>query len=202
MANYVKTINNYPIMADNMAFFGYCSTGSSTSAKVVTCANFQTLVTNAVITVRFASANMSSGALTLNVNSTGAQPIVVGGSDTSSTNQLLWDTGAIVTFMYNGSGWVVVGEPRCWYGTCSTAAGTTGKTTAVDGSVVICKGTRVTLGMTYNNTATSATLNVNSTGAKNLYYGTTGNAPVGDTSWAANTLVPFVFDGQYWRMEG
>lgn len=202
MANYVKSINGYPIMADNAAFFGYSSTGSSTSAKVVTCANFQTLVTNAVITVRFTSANTSSGALTLNVNSTGAQPIVVGGSDTSSTNQLLWDTGAVMTFVYNGSGWVVVGEPRCWYGTCSNSAGTTGKTATVSGGVVICKGTRVALGMTYINSATSTTLNISSTGAKSLYYGTTGNAPVGDTSWAANTLVPFVFDGQYWRMEG
>lgn len=202
MANFVKSINGYPIMADNMAFFGYSSTGSSTSAKVVTCANFQTLATNAVITVRFTSANTSSGAITLNVNSTGAQPIIVGGSETSSTNQLLWDAGAIITFMYNGSGWVVVGEPRCWYGTCSTAAGTSSKSATVGGGVVICKGARVALGMTYINSSSSATLNVSSTGAKSLYYGMSSVSPTGDSGWAADELVPFVFDGQYWRMEG
>lgn len=44
------------------------------------------------------------------------------------------------------------------------------------------------------------TLNVNSTGAKNLYqYGTTlMNSGTTTTGWPAGAIVPFVYDGTYW----
>jgi hypothetical protein len=44
------------------------------------------------------------------------------------------------------------------------------------------------------------TLNVNSTGAKNLYqYGSTlMNSGTTTTGWPAGAVVPFVYDGTYW----
>jgi hypothetical protein len=185
----------------NAAYYGTSSTSASTAAKVVTCANFQTLETNAVVTVRFTSSNTSTGSLTLNVNSTGAKSIYVGGAVVSGTNLLLWGSGAIITFVYDGTNWRVAGEPRCWYGTSSTSAGTAGKVSTIDG-VVVCKGTRVTIGMSYANTSTTPTLNLSSTVARNIYYGTGTDAPTADSgySWAAGDTVDLVFDGEYWRL--
>lgn len=200
MAEHIKSINGYPIVMNNAAYFGVSSTGASTAAKVVTCGNMQTLDANATITVRFTAANTTAGALTMNVNSTGAKPVYVNGAATSATNLLLWATGAVITFVYDGTNWVVASEPRCWYGTCSTAAGTAGKTANV-GGFVACAGTRLTLAMTSANTSTSATLNVSSTSARSIYHGASSEVPTtaNGYGWAAGDTVDLVFDGQYWR---
>lgn len=200
MAEHIKSINSYPIVMSNAAYFGTCST-SSGSTKVVTCGNMQELVAGTALTVRFTEANTSTGAITLNVNSLGAKTVYVNGNATSSTNMLLWGAGAIITFVYSGSYWYVASEPRCWYGTCSTAA-STGSKVATIGGVVICAGTRLTLGMTYENTSTSANVNVSSTGNRTLYYGTGSSIPTTSNGygWAAGDTVDLVFDGQYWRL--
>ena len=85
------------------------------------------------------------------------------------------------------------------YGVCSTAGGTAAKTVTVDnfsletGAVVLVKFENA-------NTNTSATLNVNSTGAKSIKrYGTTATGD-GATSnqIAAGAVVMFVYDGTNW----
>ena len=55
------------------------------------------------------------------------------------------------------------------YGTCSTGAGTVAKTVSVD-NFVLETGAQVIVTFSSANTATNATLNVNSTGAKAIYY--------------------------------
>lgn len=183
-----------------VAYSGTCSTAASTAAKVVACQNFA-LSAGTAITIRFSTANTSTGALTLNVNSTGAKTIYVNGSTTNSSNQLLWAANANITFTYDGTYWRVDSEPRTWYGSCSIAAGTAAKTASIN-EAVICKGTQVVLNMTYENTSTSATLNVTSVGAKNIYYGTTTTRPTTSNGygWTANSTATFVFDGAYWRI--
>ena len=89
------------------------------------------------------------------------------------------------------------GDPGLFYGTCPTASSAAAKVVALDG-FTLTAGAVVAVKFTYANTASSPTLNVNSTGAKYIKkYGTT--AP--DTyMWQAGAVVEFVYDGTYWIM--
>ena len=191
------------------ANYGTSSTSASTRIKVITCTNFE-LVDGNELTVYFSTANTQySNSVQLNVNSKGAKDVWVANAVTSSSNQLLWGAGAYITFKYvtvgSSSYFIVIGEPRSWYGASTTAADTAAKTdtTAITGCV-ICKGTKIELAMTNNNTSTSATLNIRSTGAKAIYYGNTTTRPTVDNghSWLGSSTATFTFDGQYYRMAG
>ena len=77
-----------------------------------------------------------------------------------------------------------------FYGVCSTAAATTAKTVAIDGFELVV-GQLVTVQFTYAVPA-SATLNVNGTGAKNIYrYGLANKS----TDIPAASRVIFCFNG-------
>jgi hypothetical protein len=86
-----------------------------------------------------------------------------------------------------------------FYGSCATGASTASK-------VVVCEefteadlvvGTRITVYFTNANSYNGqATLNINSTGAKNIYYnGTTTNARY---MWVAGESVDFIYNGTQW----
>ena len=185
------------------AHYGTCSTAATEQVKVVTCANFE-LVDGAEIMVKFSTANTyTTDILKLNVNSTGEKGVYAANMPASASYQLLWGKNANITFRYNGTNFHVVGEPRTWYGACSTAAGTAAKTdtTAITG-VVICKGTKISLAMTNENTASSPSLNIQGTGAKYIYAGnSTSTKPTASNglSWASGYTQEFIFDGQYYR---
>ena len=84
-------------------FYAACSTASSTAAKVASCAGFS-LVTGAVVAVKFTNTNTASSP-TLNVNSTGAKSIKKYGSTGPDT--YMWNAGAVVEFFYDGSYWLI-----------------------------------------------------------------------------------------------
>lgn len=84
-------------------FYAACSTASSTAAKVASCAGFS-LVTGAVVAVKFTNTNTASSP-TLNVNSTGAKAIKKYG--TAAPETYLWQAGAVVEFVYDGSYWLI-----------------------------------------------------------------------------------------------
>lgn len=184
--------------------YGTSNTGATTQAKAVTSPGF-VLYAGALITVKFSTANTySSAKIQLNVNTTGAKDIWIAGASTSATNQLLWGTNATITFRYDGTQFIVVGDPATYYGASTTAASTAAKTdTTACTSAVIRKGTVVRLSMTNANTAASPTLNINGTGAKAIYAGLgTSTRPLvsNGLSWTDGSTVGFVFDGQYWRV--
>lgn len=79
------------------------------------------------------------------------------------------------------------------YGTSSTAASTTSKTASTtDGDFVLQTGAVVRVKFTYDNTATTPTLNIDSTGAHNIKaYNTTKP----DVYWKAGDVVEFTYDG-------
>jgi hypothetical protein len=85
------------------------------------------------------------------------------------------------------------------YGVCGTAAGTAAKTVTVDkfsleaGAVVVVK-------FTYANSVANPTLNVNSTGAKAIYW--KGTALDSSQYWEAGALLSFVYNGTQWDMLG
>ena len=87
------------------------------------------------------------------------------------------------------------------YGTCSTAAGTAAKVVTCANFDHLLEGVTIHVKFTYSNTAANATLNVNSTGAKNLCrYGTTRVGASTRTSWGAGAVVSFTYDGTSWVM--
>jgi hypothetical protein len=91
---------------------------------------------------------------------------------------------------------------------CTTAAGTTAKLATLDDSegFSLVAGVRVAVTFTYGNSATTPTLNVNSSGAKTIAIPnsvsgfTTGNGTTYNTWGAYETLV-FTYNGTYWIHE-
>ena len=117
----------------------------------------------------------------------GKQDTLTAGTGIDITNNVISATGG------GGTG------NNVFYGTCATGATTAAK-------VIVCEdftasdlvaGTRLTVYFTNANTYNGqATLNVNGTGAKNLYYnGTTTNARY---MWVAGESVEFVYNGTQW----
>ena len=101
----------------------------------------------------------------------------------------------------SGTDHQIVGSPR--YATCSTAAATAAKVaTIADGSSTFSleKGARICVSFTYANTASAATLNVASTGAKAICWN--GSALVSSQYWQDGAVVDFVYDGNGWSIVG
>lgn len=96
---------------------------------------------------------------------------------------------------------------RIFRATCSTANATAAKVATLDDSTgySLAAGVRVAVTFTYGNTATSPTLNVNSGGAKYIYYRTDiSSAQKVDELcvWGANETVIFTYNGSSWIMMG
>lgn len=87
------------------------------------------------------------------------------------------------------------------YATCSTAATTAAKTVTISGikGFTLVTGARVTVKFTVANTVSNPTLNVNSTGAKAIYY--RGYA-IPAAALAANCTYDLVYNGTQWEIVG
>ena len=88
------------------AFFGGSSTAADVAAKAVDCSGFA-LAPGAVIHVTFANASTVSGAITLNVNGSGAKPIYNQFGAVSSANPAYFPAGQPIEFVYDGG-------RNCW----------------------------------------------------------------------------------------
>lgn len=87
--------------------YGTCSTAAGTNAKVVECENFGLLLAGVTIHVKFTNSNTASTP-TLNVNGTGAKSIYRYGTTKPGTSAAWsWYAGAIVSFTYDGSAWIM-----------------------------------------------------------------------------------------------
>ena len=84
------------------------------------------------------------------------------------------------------------------YGTCSTSGATQDKAVTVSGDFKLTTGMMVTVQFTYENTATYPRLNVNNTGAKYIYVGSSYMSA--DYYWRSGTTVTFVYTGSAWRV--
>ena len=119
-----------------------------------------------------------------------ATPTTVSGNSGSATK--LATARAIDGVTFNGTAAIT------HYSTCSTAAATAGKTVALTG-FTLTTGSRVMVKFTVTNTASSPTLNVNSTGAAPIMY--RGSA-ISAGYLAANRVYEFVYDGTNWELVG
>lgn len=86
--------------------YGYCETAGATVAKVVDMTGFS-LVEGVTVHIKFKNANSASNP-TLNVNGTGAIPIMQYGTTAAGNSAATtgWQAGAIVMFTYDGTNWV------------------------------------------------------------------------------------------------
>lgn len=136
--------------------------------------------TGSTIVKRDSSGNFNAGTITATLS----------GNATTATT--LATTRTIDGINFNGSTNIV------HYGTCSTAAATVAKTVAVSGFVLEV-GATATVKFSYSNTASSPTLNVNSTGAKPIYY---NGAAITASYLKANRVYTFVYDGTNYLVAG
>lgn len=89
-------------------YFGTCSTAASSGTKAIACTGFA-LETGATISVKFDNANTVTGTTNLNVNSTGAKRLRTLSGSTAKVNGL-WNAGEVVTFVYDGTDWLLTGQ--------------------------------------------------------------------------------------------
>ena len=199
---------------DNKTWYGTCSTTASTAEKAVTCSGY-VLQTGTIVGVLFTTANTASTGQSLNINSTGAKSIYIGNTSTNSTtNVLKWSSNTMVYFMYDGTYYRYITSisdstvapsrgANTWYGISSTSASTQAKTSTID-NFVLTIGSVVYITFSTANTYTSAkiTLNINSTGAKDVYYNNTVTSSTNTLLWDAGETLTFIYTGSYYYFIG
>ena len=86
-----------------------------------------------------------------------------------------------------------------WYRTCSTDAPTATKVVTCS-NYVLNKGNIIGILFSTANTAATPQLNINSTGAKSIYIGTSNPNGTNNTlKWSADTIIYFMYDGSNYR---
>ena len=198
--------NTYKL-ANSKSAYGYCDTVASTAEKAVTCDNFFTLSTGAVIGIMFSTAN-TAATPKLNINSTGAKSIFVGMSTPNDTwNVLKWSAQTMIYFLYDGSyfyyitsvsaGDVVSARgANTWYGTSSTSAATQTKTSTID-NFVLTKGSFISITFSTANTYVGGALglNISSTGLKTIYHNNAATSSTNTLLWDAGDTLTFIYNG-------
>lgn len=189
--------------------YGTCSTAAATAAKVITITsntNWE-LKVGAIVVVKFTITNTASS-VTLNVNSTGAKSIWYGtGVYTGNSNLVCGYANRYQTYMYDGTYWVWISSGSDanttysnatlgqGYGTCATAEATTAKVVTLSSYALVVGGI-VAVKFTYAVPA-SSTLNVNSKGAKAIYY---RGAAITANVIKAGDIATFIYDGSQYHL--
>ena len=192
-------------------WYGTCDTTASTAVKVVSCSDF-VLTEGAIIGVFFsASAGNTATTPTLNVNSTGAKSIYIGANTpNSTTNVLRWSGSTMIYFMYDGTGYRymhsvssgIIPPSRgaaTWYISSTTAANVAAKVAAGTSNFVLTQGSVVGVRFSNANTVSDAlTLNVNSTGAKSIYYRGEATSASNPLLWDRMSFITFLYSDSSW----
>ena len=155
-------------------FFGTCSSAGSQTTKVVNdCLGF-VLYTGASIYVRFTETNTGAlSSLMLNVNNTGAKPIKRYGTTNLNTLDAI-TAGMVCNFVYDGSYWQWVGQMNTDTNTipsayCNTITSNPAKVAQCT-DFVLRDNSYISIIFAQGNTSAGAfTLNINDTGAKQVY---------------------------------
>ena len=196
----ITTNSNY---AKTTGWWGNSTTNADVARKVVTCSGF-TLTQGAIIGISFGAGN-TTDTPTLNVNNTGAKSINMTNGAPSATNPLKWSAPSVLYFMYDGSAFryltstnMGAGRPNqgagSWYGISTTAATTAAKVSTI-ANFVPCKGALVSITFTYANTVNGLlTLNVNGTGAKNIYYNGSVTSSSNPLTWTEGEQITFILN--------
>jgi hypothetical protein len=157
--------------------------------------------------VKFTVSNSASN-VTLNVNKTGAYPIWYNNAQyTSNGTAYTGYANRVTMYMFDGASWVWLSNSYDsnttytnvklghGYATCSTAATTAAKTASLS-SYTLAAGGTVAVRFTYDVLA-NATLNINSKGAKNIFY---QGVNVGTNVIQAGDIVTMIYDGTQYHI--
>ena len=173
-------------------YYCTCSTEATGAMKVITCSETVNVTNGTVIFVSFTyGTTVAAAAIKVNDNNT-TGCFYKGVTNTVS----YWPAKTIIGFVFYAGVWNLIGdwEQHTYYtATCDTAAETKAKTITVDNRFQLVDGVRVFVKFTNGNSASGVTLNVNSTGEKNVYnyYGAT-------LKMDANTRLEFVYWNEAW----
>ena len=187
--------------------YATCTTEAGTAAKTatITTGTF-TLEAGATVYVKFTNSNTAT-LPTLNVNGTGAKSIMRYGTTHAGTLEATsWVAGAVVPFTYDGTYWIM---QSTWdnnttysneslgqgYGTCTTEAATAAKVVTLS-SYALIKGGVVSVKFT-NSVPASATMSINSKGAKAIFY---QGAAITAGVIKAGDLATFIYDGTQYHL--
>ena len=190
--------------------YGTCATAASTATKEVV------LVSNAtqwkqeigsIIAIKFTTSN-SASSVKIKVGNNAAYPIWYNNAEyTSNGTAYTGYADRITTYMFNGTHWVWIANSYDTnttytneklgngYGTCSTAESTTAKA-ATFSSYTLVKHGMVSIKFT-NAVPANATLNINSKGAKNIYY---RGAKIIANVIKAGDIATFIYDGTQYQL--
>ena len=190
--------------------YGDCSTAAATAEKTVTVSGTFSLVNGARVAVRFTTTNSVDNPK-LNVNNTGAKPIAYRGSAinkgylaTNRTYQFIYNSDLVINSITGA--YEVLGDidnnttytPQSLgfgYATCTTAETTTAKTSTLSNYSLITNGI-VSVYFQYAVPANS-TLNINSKGAKPIYY---NGSAITDGIINAGDTATFIYDGTNYNL--
>lgn len=126
------------------SWYGTSSTAATYAAKVCVVSTFRK-TQGARVSITFSTANTYiNGALTLNIDSTGASTIYVNNVATSASNTLLWDAGETLTFVYSGQYYYFVGRSKA-SGGGSTVAVTQVQTSGTEIAQISVDGTSTSI---------------------------------------------------------
>ena len=189
--------------------YATCTTTAETSEKEITISeNLNwSLKAGAIICVKYTNTNTASNC-TLNVHGTGAKQVWYNNAvNTGNSNMVFGYANRHICYIYDGTYWVWMGHSLDnnttysnvslgqGYGTCTTAAATTAKAVTLS-SYALVTGGIVAVKFTYSVPA-SATMNINSKGAKAIYY--KGAAISGGVINAGNTAT-FMYNGSQYHL--
>ena len=201
-------IKNKPTIPDSFQWFGTSSTAAATVQKEVSIPSITSLKTGQIIVV-MPTVTSTVADSTLKLNSFDAYPMRYNNAAiTTSTDSIVWSANIPSLFVFDGSYWVFLGHGTdlnaaytpltlgfC-YGECSTAAGTAAKTVTMSKYSLVAHGI-VSIRFTNAITVANATLNINSRGAKAIYY--QGAALEANVVGAGNTVV-MQYDGSRYQI--
>lgn len=195
-------------------YIGSCQTAGDVKDKVATVDGYFKLRKGVTVCVKFANSNTynatSDNKVTLNVNGTGAYNIYYNTSNPTGTNGTAFgSSNRYVTYVFDGGSWVwqshgldnnTTYTPQSLgfgYGTCSTAEATAAKVVTLSGYNLVTNG-YVSVKFT-NAVPANATMNINSRGAKNIWY---RGANIKAYAIHAGDLATFIYDGTRYHLIG
>jgi hypothetical protein len=217
--------------------YGTCSTAEATAAKAVTLSSF-VLKNGGIVAVKFTYALCASA--TLNVNSTGAKPVLIAGAAPTASTCKAVQANDIAYFIYDGTSYHFLGTERAsrssitnitrsgttftatradgstftftqqdnnttytqeklgqGYGTCTTPEATAAKTVSLTNYELVTNGI-IAVKFTYG-LCESATLNVNSKGAKPIYIQGAAVSSTTAKEVLAGDIALFMYDGTQYQ---
>lgn len=192
----------------NIHRYGECSTAAGTAAKTVTLADSMafTLANGASVFVKFANSNSVANP-TLAVNGTTAAAIKrYGTTAPSTTEKTSWKAGSVVHLVYDGTYWQMVGwlnddttysNWNLGQGYIASSGASSSGTYAISAAVYALVTGGIVPVKFSENVPANAKMNINSNGAKDIYF---QNAAIVENIIRSGDTATFMYDGTRYQL--